>query len=210
MNYFDTKTNQVNTEAVIKLRGLPLDNVILAQAGIYPVNYNHATHDPDVEVDVPDGELIFNENTKTFTQNFKVEDLKDSILKQNLNRIAEKMKAKALKDADNVVQSYLSQFSEVEKMTFPSQQKEVEAWLADNTSATPVLDSLAEARGITREEQIQKAVAKVQLFVPLSAKIIGTQQKYEDDIKIIKENEAMNLKERIIAIKNLSFTYPTE
>ena len=209
-NYYDTNMKQIQTETIVKMRGIPLDPMTLKQAGIYPISYLYASFDKDIEEQVPLGDIVFQESSQIYVQNFEVKELSENKLLQSLENISSRKKEEALKGADDAVSAYMAQFSEVEKLTFPNQQKEVEAWLADNTVATPVLDSLAEARGISREEQIQKAVAKVQLFIPLSAKIIGTQQKYEDDIKAIKEYESMSLKDRIITIKNLSFTYPTE
>ncbi|WP_374044404.1 hypothetical protein, partial [uncultured Bilophila sp.] len=72
---------------------------------------------------------------------------------------------------------------------------------------TPTLDALAQARGITREDQLAKAKAKVEAFVPLSAFIIGTQQRYEDQIKVIAADAGKTPAERMAELDALIFDY---
>lgn len=109
--------------------------------------------------------------------------------------------------ADAVVVPYMADFSDVEKQTWAKQQAEVAAYLADPASPTPTLDGLAQVRGISREEMLEKAIAKVTAFEPLSVAIVGKQQAYEDQIKAIVADESKSLDERIDELQNMKFDY---
>jgi hypothetical protein len=69
-----------------------------------------------------------------------------------------------------------------EKDSWPNQTLEATSWNQDNNAPTPYLDSLASYRGITPLEYRQKTVAKVLAYKEASAFLIGTRQKYADQI----------------------------
>ena len=119
---------------------------------------------------------------------------------------ASEKRREAIAASDGAVAAYMNQFSQVERETWSKQQAEVEAFVADPKSPTPVLDSLAAARGISREEQIEKAKAKVTAFVPLSCYIVGKQQGYEDAIKAILA-EDITPREKYQKLDDLVFDY---
>lgn len=205
MNYYNTNTNQVITRTLMDYMALPKDDTVLAQLGYFPVTYNYPTVDKELEHFVPEGELI--REGDHYVQNFKVLPNDDDTLKSNMNRIAEDKANEARSQADEVAKPYLADYSDVEKQTWPQQQLEVKAYLQNNEVATPTLDSLAEARGISRELMLEKAVAKVTAFEPIAAKIVGKQQAYEDEIKSITNNADLSLVDRINKLRNLFFTY---
>jgi hypothetical protein len=75
-------------------------------------------------------------------------------------------------------------YPQLEKDTWPTQDKESKAWVADPDNAlTPWIDRAAAIRGIEREEYLRRTLAKAWQFEVISAYLTGTRQKYEDLIK---------------------------
>lgn len=207
-NYFDTNINAVQTSASIAARGLTLDDGFLRGIGVFPVEYPYPAHNADTHIFEPVGEPHPKDgDPQTYVQDFAVVELPQEDQRANLERKAEAKRKAALSGADAAVTGYMALFSEVERSTWPKQQAEVEAVAADPAAPTPTLDALAQARGITREEQLAKAKAKVEAFVPLSSFIIGTQQRYEDQIKTIANDTAKTPAERMAELDALAFDY---
>ena len=73
-------------------------------------------------------------------------------------------------------------YPEAERLTWPIQQSEALAWAADNAAATPYLDGLAAARGITPEDMRALTLAQVQEFQLGSQQLVGTRQRLRDEI----------------------------
>lgn len=73
-------------------------------------------------------------------------------------------------------------YPEAERLTWPIQQAEALAWAADNAAATPYLDGLADARGITPAEMRALTLAQVQAFQAASQQLVGTRQRLRDEI----------------------------
>lgn len=77
-----------------------------------------------------------------------------------------------------------SNYPQMEKDTWPTQDKEIKGWVADPENAlTPWIDIAASVRGIPREEYLQRTLVKTQQFEQISAYLTGLRQKYEDQIK---------------------------
>ena len=208
MIYFDSMISQICTESYLNQRGLPLDDAFLRGIGIFPIEYSYPDHNADTHTFEPVGEPHPKaDDPRTYVQDFVVVELPHEDQQANLERNAEAKRKAALSNADAAVAGHMALFSEVERSTWLKQQSEVEAVAADPAAPTPTLDALAQARGITREEQIEKAKAKVEAFVPLSAFIIGTQQRYEDQIKAIAADAAKTPAERMAELDALVLDY---
>jgi hypothetical protein len=75
-------------------------------------------------------------------------------------------------------------YPQLEKDTWPTQDKESKAWVADPDNAlTPWIDRAALTRGIDRVDYLRRTLAKAQQFKIVSSYLTGTRQKYEDQIK---------------------------
>lgn len=75
-------------------------------------------------------------------------------------------------------------YPQLEKDTWPTQDKESKAWVADPSAAlTPWIDRASAIRGIDRDEYLRRTLAKAWQFEVISAYLTGTRQKYEDQIK---------------------------
>jgi type II secretory pathway pseudopilin PulG len=75
-------------------------------------------------------------------------------------------------------------YPQLEKDTWPTQNEEASAWVADPVGAqTPWIDRAAAERGLDREEYIRRTLIKARQFKVMSAFLTGRRQKYEDQIK---------------------------
>ncbi|CAG0967117.1 hypothetical protein MTYP_01054 [Methylophilaceae bacterium] len=74
-----------------------------------------------------------------------------------------------------------------EVLSWPKQETEARAWTADNQAVTPLLDSLAAARGISKAELASRVIVKADLFAQLSGAIIGKRQALEDQLDAISD-----------------------
>lgn len=207
MSFYDTNIERVQTAAQLRLRGLNPDNS-LVDIGIFPIDHVRPAFDSQTQELIPAGAPVPSDsNPRRYTQHYDVVDLGDERLATNLEARIEAQRKAAHAAADAAVASYMSQFSDVEITTWPTQQREVEAWQLDNHAPTPMLDSLAKVRGITRDEMLEKASVKVGLFSVLAPFVVGKQQAYEDQIKAIGSDESKSVVERLEALNALEFVY---
>ena len=70
-----------------------------------------------------------------------------------------------------------------EVQSWERQRAEALAWEVDSSVATPWIDIASSARGISREEYLERTVNKVHKFANISAYLIGRRQAIDDLIK---------------------------
>lgn len=75
-----------------------------------------------------------------------------------------------------------------ELQTWPSQHREAAAYdaarqAAETPPATPMLDGIAAARGITTAEQVDRVLAAVDRYTTAAAAAVGKRQRLEADIE---------------------------
>lgn len=73
--------------------------------------------------------------------------------------------------------------SDLEIATWEEQKREAIAYSNDNTVSTPMLDILAEGRGITKAELVTKILTNVELYKAKLANLLVLQQQLEDRVK---------------------------
>lgn len=76
-------------------------------------------------------------------------------------------------------------YPESEVLSWPKQEQEARAFTANASAATPLLDALAAARGITKAELAARVIAKADLFAGISGAIIGKRQALEDALNAL-------------------------
>lgn len=207
-DFVNLETKQVVTELTLKRTGLRVSDLdIVRQAGWAPVQYVYPSYDSDIEEIIPEPLTVEGGNA---AQHFRVEELPAEQQQANLARVAKEAADRARGGADQATAPYLSDFSTVEKMTFEQQRLEVEAYKQNQNVATPTLDALARERGISRMEQITKAIAKVDLFAQVSSVVVGKQQSYEDAIKTVQNDDTLSIRARIAALRGMTFDYTIE
>lgn len=79
-----------------------------------------------------------------------------------------------------------------ELATWPLQSAEAQAWAADKTAATPILDGIAAARGMDADKLKAAALRKALVYSTLSAHIAGQRQALQDKIEAAKTQAALD------------------
>ena len=83
-------------------------------------------------------------------------------------------------------------YPQIERLTWPTQQAEVQAWFLDNNAATPYLDGLAAERGIDRQDMLTKTWEQTQLFMAASQMLVGKLQRLRDEVYEAKSISDLN------------------
>ena len=84
------------------------------------------------------------------------------------------------KAADAAIATLTATYPDRELTTFDKQEAEARAYAADATASTPLLSALAEARGISLPDLVERVLAKADAFAVASGSIIGQRQALED------------------------------
>lgn len=79
-------------------------------------------------------------------------------------------------------------YPDSEVLSWPKQEQEARAFTANANAATPLLDALATARGITKAELAARIIVKADLFAGISGGIIGKRQALEDALNALPAN----------------------
>ena len=117
-------------------------------------------------------------------------------------------RAAKLAEINAAAQAFIDAAAELDKVpdfevkTWPKQGDEAEAWAADPAAATPMLDTIAAARGIERESLIKKALKKAREYRLLTAHVAGRRQAIEAAINAATTLDALD------AIQ-IAYTAPT-
>lgn len=86
------------------------------------------------------------------------------------------------------VQTLISGYPQNEIASWPKQEAEARAWLADNTAPTPWIDGAANARGITKQELVTLIIANADALAPLHGALTGKRQMLRDQIDALGPN----------------------
>ena len=90
-------------------------------------------------------------------------------------------------------QSGMDDLPAFEVQSWPVQASEARAWQADNSTQTPVLDQIAQARGISPDKLKAAALKKNPgLLNPLCATVAGKRQAIEKQIEAAKTLDELN------------------
>lgn len=109
-------------------------------------------------------------------------DLKAAML-TNLNAAAQNFVDK---------HSGASQVPDFELATWPLQSTEAQAWAADKSAPTPILDGIAAARGLEKDKLKAAALKKSRAYSALSAIVAGQRQAIQDQIEAAKTKSALD------------------
>ena len=82
--------------------------------------------------------------------------------------------------ADRAIATLTATYPDRELATFDKQESEARAYAADPTASTPLLSALAQARGISLPDLVERVLAKADAFAVASGSIIGQRQALED------------------------------
>nr|DAJ31495.1 MAG TPA: hypothetical protein [Bacteriophage sp.] len=96
--------------------------------------------------------------------------------------------------AQNFVDAHsgASQVPDFELATWPIQSTEAQAWAANKSAATPILDGIAAARGLDKDKLKAAALKKSLAYSALSAIVAGQRQAIQDQIEAAKTKSALD------------------
>ncbi|MGO4402185.1 hypothetical protein [Achromobacter sp. PAB15] len=104
-----------------------------------------------------------------------------------LGQAKEIKRAEIVRASSLSVQQYVDEYPAFEVATWAVQESEAIAWLRDSNAATPFCDVLADERGISREDLMNRVVRKAEEFRAVSAVMAGRRQRLFDDIDAVEE-----------------------
>lgn len=107
------------------------------------------------------------------------------------------MKALLYKILDDVYDKRFSQInlaaSKLEEMSWPEQRSEAEAYSVNPTAPTPLLNSLAQSRGITTQEMVNKVLNAISNYNSQVAELLAKKQLIETEIKSCNTIAELNI-----------------
>lgn len=108
------------------------------------------------------------------------------------------LKAAMLTNLNAAAQTFVDSHSGASKVpdfelaTWPLQSTEAQAWAADKSAATPILDGIAAARGLDKDKLKAAALKKALAYSALSAIVAGQRQAIQDQIEAAKTKSALD------------------
>lgn len=86
------------------------------------------------------------------------------------------------------VMSLISGYPQNEVASWPKQEAEARAWLADNSAPTPWIDGAMFARGVSKAELVLKIIVQADQLAPLHGALTGKRQMLRDQIDALGPN----------------------
>lgn len=83
---------------------------------------------------------------------------------------------------DRAANNIIAQYPAIERDSWPKQEAEARAYLADTTSPTPLLTAIATARGISVADLAARVIANADVYAVAGGEIIGRKQARMDAI----------------------------
>lgn len=119
----------------------------------------------------------------------------NKLTQQVINEVKQQLIEKINNAYSAKIKEIASKYPNTERDTWNIQQSEWTSWVQDSqNSKTPFVDTLAKARGITREEMLEKIGENVKLF----AYLLGLKQQFLDKTNnATTENELESIEEGI-------------
>lgn len=93
---------------------------------------------------------------------------------------------------DAAIALMTSAYPAAEIATWERQRDEAVAWGADRTAPTPWIDIAATARGLDREDYLERTLAKVNAFAVASAFLTGRRQGIDDALRAATTPDELN------------------
>lgn len=124
-------------------------------------------------------------NDAQFVGEAQLTPAEDAVLAQ----VKKEKLAQVFSASDAALSELSSRFSEHEKLSWTKQEQEAKALQLDPEAPAPLLRGMAASRGITLEALQTKVMANVQAFESAAALILGTQQRYEDEVAVATTTE---------------------
>lgn len=79
-------------------------------------------------------------------------------------------------------------YPESEVISWTKQESEARAWLANQSSPTPLIDALCAVRGVQKPELVSRIITKADAYTNAVGQMIGKRQRLEDMLEALTEN----------------------
>jgi len=109
-------------------------------------------------------------------------------------------------DCNKALSVVINKYPPLERETWGIQRAEVLAWQESPAATTPFIDALAVARGVTRDEQMTRVLAKVNEYQIVAAAAIGKRQRLTDLVIKIAANKALNTTDKRKALNAVKWS----
>lgn len=86
---------------------------------------------------------------------------------------------------ESAVSTLTAGYPQNEIASWPKQEAEARAWLADNTDPTPWIDGAANSRGIAKQALVTLIIANADALAPLHGALTGKRQMLRDQIDVL-------------------------
>ncbi len=103
----------------------------------------------------------------------------------DLTTVREEKHAAINADCEKAIASIQASYPASEVLSWPKQEAEARSYVADPDAVTPLLDALAEARGIDKAELARRVILKADAFAQYSGAAIGKRQALEDALNAL-------------------------
>lgn len=94
---------------------------------------------------------------------------------------------------NDLIKSLTVEYPEEITKTFDKQDREARAFTADSNAVTPLLDSIAANRGLTRAEMAVKIISKSDPYTAAIGQVTGSYDKLKENISTLTETEILDL-----------------
>jgi hypothetical protein len=102
---------------------------------------------------------------------------------RDLADVQAETRAAVRQEAESRLRPLLDEYNEPERLSWERQLEQARAFKADSTASTPLMDALATARGLTRDQMADRIIGAADTFESQAGAILGLQQAAEGAAK---------------------------
>ncbi len=107
---------------------------------------------------------------------------------QSASAVYDRKETELIRAFDDAVLAALGKYTSLEVDSWYKQEKEARDWTANNSTPTPFLDAIAQARGATIAVLAAQIVTKANAFEVVYGGVLGKKQKLLDQLFVIDVN----------------------
>lgn len=158
------------------------------------VEVDTATNRPDTnwdevlqygEIDVVDGNYVLSYNVVDRFARFETEEEKQEQRLKTITSIVRTKGTQARRKFDSSVSNLKSDYPESEAESWAEQLRQAKLVLSESTEETPLIDAMAEARGITADDLANRIVTKADEYQAEYGALLGEYQRVTDVLETI-------------------------
>ena len=179
-------------------------NILVPDPSVKPpkievANSDHMIPDGAVEVTQSDFNTIQKQLEQVDSELVADEDGKPMVnVSLSLDEAKRRKRLQINNAADRALDSITRQYPRTEIDSWPIQASEAEAWQADNSAGTPLLDAIVNTRDVEKSTLVDRILANSTAFKQASGNVFGKRQAMDtevDNATTLEEVDAINTEE---------------